>query len=90
MEYEITAVSHEGTTPELEGVYDSPQIVKSDLEYLRKTFPGKHFRITRNGTQLTDVELDADFGNSSDLQEAVDESSRLPVITGGVSRDRKG
>jgi len=78
MEYEITGLTQEGDKPEVEGVYDNPKLVKADLEYLRKAFPRKSFRITRDGEELTEGQLQSAI-NAFDIEAVIQESTRLPA-----------
>ena len=77
MLYEIEGLPQIHVSGDFEGVYDNPKSAKSDLDYLRKQFPGVNLAILRDGVKLTKGELDADI-KSYEIQTVREETSRLP------------
>ena len=78
MIYEITGFSHISLHVDVDGIYDNPKSVKSDLEFLRRQVPGITGGIVRDGVQITDCELDADI-ESHEIETVREEGCRLPA-----------
>ncbi len=75
--YKIARLAKSGVSDEV-GDYDNPHLAKRELVDLRKQFPGDDFAVLRDGTKLTDDQLDDEI-KDYEIQEVREDASRLPA-----------
>jgi hypothetical protein len=76
---EVDGVAQIFSTPDIEGIYESPQAAKTDLEYLLKTYPAEYkFSIWRDGVRLSAAQVEQDI-QSHEIRAVRDAQTKLPA-----------